>query len=67
MNSKYLNTQIESIYNSAILWQADLIKIGLPFSRISDRRKSIDSVSLHIDLAHMIKKKKSGVMKKSLG
>ena len=56
MNSLFLNSEINSIYNSAISWQEDLLKIGLPFSQISDRRKSIDAVSLHIDLAHMIKK-----------
>ena len=49
-----INKSLYSIYESAKFWQKDLLKINLPFSKVYLHEKSIDAVSLHIDLAYML-------------
>ena len=45
----------EKIYSSAIAWQKKMSKVDYLFSyNSSNKARSIDAVSLHIDLAHML-------------
>lgn len=60
INDKILKINLCKIHESVSNWQKSLKKSGLTFSKNSKNKfASVDSISLHIDLAYMLNKDKN--------